>query len=109
MTLTDYEIVLVSIVDEGPPLVETTKMNQQFPINRQGSNKTMMGKAFYHAHFKVISSLDFVQKILENGNTSIEIENSKWKITSLFQTTFFTPGINQIDNFPFSAKVHHLK
>nr|WP_297919768.1 hypothetical protein [uncultured Allomuricauda sp.] len=46
LTLTDYEIVLGSIVDEGPPLVETTKMNQQFPINRQGRNKTMMGQAF---------------------------------------------------------------
>ena len=80
LTLADYEIVSESIVDEGLHLAETTKMNQQFPINRQGRNKTMMGKAFYHAHFKAISSLDFVQKVLENGNTSIEIEieNSKW-------------------------------
>lgn len=77
LTLTDYETE-VGDATNNPPFLGTTKINQEFPINPRGRNKTMMGKAFYHSHLKAIETLESLAKAINNGNTSTTLENNDW-------------------------------
>ncbi|WP_422860115.1 DUF4468 domain-containing protein [Flagellimonas sp. S174] len=78
LTLSSYEIESGDVGEDDLPVVTSSKVNQEFPINPSGRNKTMMGKAFYKSHMRAISLLDKISNAMENGNTSPSLENSDW-------------------------------
>lgn len=76
ITLTEYEKKIVG--GNTPPAYYTMKVAQEYPINVKGVQKTVMTKAFYKAFMRANASLEAVEKAIKEGNTSKEIENSKW-------------------------------
>jgi hypothetical protein len=76
LTLTEYEKKIVG--GDTPPSYFTSKVEDSFPINPKGVQKTVMGKAFYKSHIAAIASLDAVEKSIKEGNTSKDIEKDKW-------------------------------
>jgi hypothetical protein len=77
ITLTDYE---EEIVDEKQHLstYSIVKINQQYPINPEGRQKTMMAKAFYKAFKKINNTVNALDKAIIVGNTSKAIEDMEW-------------------------------
>ncbi|PRX54565.1 uncharacterized protein with TBP-like fold DUF4468 [Flagellimonas meridianipacifica] len=78
VTLSAYEIESGNVGEDDLPLISSSKVNQEFPINPSGRNKTMMGKAFYKSHMRAISLMDKISNALENGNTSPSLEDRDW-------------------------------
>ena len=78
LTLTAYDKEEIATTDGELPLVTTTKINREFPINPAGLNKTMMGKAFYKAHGRATLTLDNLSRAIREGNTSPDLENNDW-------------------------------
>jgi len=76
LTLTDYELEISD--GKSPSTYRTTKVESEYPINQKGYSKTIMGKAFYKTHKRVMASLDNLEKAIKEGNTSSKIENSDW-------------------------------
>lgn len=76
LTLTGYEKKIVG--GDTPPSYSTFKVEESFPINPKGHQRTVMGKAFYKSHMAAIASLDAIEKSIKDGNTSKEIEKDKW-------------------------------
>lgn len=76
VTLIEYE----KKIDGGntPPAYSSPKVEESFPINPKGHQKTVMGKAFYKSHLSAIATLDSIEKTLKEGNTSKELEGDKW-------------------------------
>lgn len=76
ITLTEYEKEIVS--GSTPPSYSTMKVANEYPINENGMQKTVMTKAFYKTYQKAMKTLEGVEKAIIEGNTSKSIENSKW-------------------------------
>lgn len=76
VTLTEYEKKIVG--GNTPPSYSTMKVAQEYPINPDGAQKTVMTKAFYKSFKKANDTLDAVEKAIKEGNTSKAIENSSW-------------------------------
>ncbi|MHA8056790.1 DUF4468 domain-containing protein [Aquirufa nivalisilvae] len=76
VTLSEYEKKIIG--GSSPPTYVTTKVAQEYPINENSGQKTVMTKAFYKAFLKANNSLESIEKAIKEGNTSKEIENSKW-------------------------------
>lgn len=76
VTLTGYEKVISG--GNSPDKHVSTLINQEFPINPDGYNETVMTKAFYKSYKKAITSLDNIEKSIREGNTSKSLENNNW-------------------------------
>ena len=76
LTLTQYDKRIVG--GDTPDSHISLKVEQSFPINPKGNQKTVMGKAFYKSHLAAISTLDNLEKSIKEGNTSKELEKDKW-------------------------------
>ncbi len=76
ISLTDYE---KKTYDGSLLLSHTTiQVAQEYPINPNGGQKTIMTKAFYKSFKKVNESLYAAEKAIKEGNTSKAIENKDW-------------------------------
>ena len=71
ITLTEYS-------EDYKGSLSSTNVSGEFPINKDGSRKNIMGKAFYKSHIKAIASLDLIEKAIKEGTTSKQLENDKW-------------------------------
>lgn len=76
LTLTEYEKKIVG--GNTPPSYATMKVEQEYPINPKGGQKTVMTKAFYKSHKRAMASLDAIEKAIKEGNTSKAIEGENW-------------------------------
>ena len=76
LTLTEYDKKIVG--GNTPDSNSSIKVEESFPINPKGTQKTVMGKAFYKAHLSAIATLDALEKSIKEGNTSKELEGDKW-------------------------------
>jgi len=75
-TLTTYDKKIVG--GDGPPSEISLRVEQSFPINPKGNQKTVMGKVFYKSHLSAILSLDAIEKAIKDGNTSKSLEKDDW-------------------------------
>lgn len=71
-------ITLTEYLEDYKGSLSTTNVSKEFPINKDGSRKNIMGKAFYKSHLRVIETLESIEKAIKEGNTSKQIENDKW-------------------------------
>jgi len=76
LTLTTYDKKIVG--GDGPPSEISLRVEQSFPINPKGNQKTLMGKVFYKSHLSAILSLDAIEKAIKDGNTSKSLEKDDW-------------------------------
>lgn len=76
VTLTEYEKKITG--GNTPPSYSTMKVAQEYPINDQGFQKTVMTKAFYKSYQRAMKTLEATEKAIKEGNTSKAIENSNW-------------------------------
>ena len=76
VTLLQYEKKIVS--RNSAPSYTTTNIAQEYPINPNGANKTIMAKAFYKTFKKANATLENLEKTIKEGSTSKDIENSDW-------------------------------
>lgn len=76
LTLTEYEKKITG--GNTPPSYSTSKVEQEYPINPKGFQKTVMAKAFYKSHKRAESTLEAIEKTIKEGSTSKEIENEDW-------------------------------
>lgn len=76
LTLTEFERKIVG--GNTPPDYSSFAVEKSYPINPDGVQKTVMGKAFYKSHLSAIASLDAIEKSIKEGNTSKELEKDKW-------------------------------
>lgn len=53
-------------------------VNENYPINEKGSQKTIMTKAFYKSYQAVQNSMISIEKAIKDGNTSSNLESQKW-------------------------------
>ncbi len=78
LTLTAYEIEAGNVGEDDLPSITSNLVNREFPLNKKGKSKTMMGKAFYKSHLNAMRLLGEISKAIKEGNTSPEFENSDW-------------------------------
>ena len=76
LTLTEYDKRISG--GNTPDVLSSFKVEQSFPINEKGNQKTVMGKAFYKSHLSAIATLDAIEKSIKDGNTSKALEKDKW-------------------------------
>jgi hypothetical protein len=76
LTLTKYDKRIAG--GNTPDVNISLKVEQSFPINPKGNQKTVMGKAFYKSHLSAIATLNAIEKSIKEGNTSKELEKDKW-------------------------------
>ena len=76
LTLTEYDKRISG--GNTPDALSSVKVEQSFPINKKGYQKTVMGKAFYKSHLSAIGTLDAIEKSIKDGNTSKALEKDKW-------------------------------
>lgn len=76
ISLTAYD----KIVMDGNALVSesTSTVSENYPINSEGGQKTVMSKAFYKSYQAVQNSFLAIEKAIKEGNTSTNIESEKW-------------------------------
>jgi hypothetical protein len=78
VTLTDYELTIISSGTYGGKSLNTVPVSSSYPFNEKGGSKTVMSKAFYKTHQRALKTLDAVEKAIKEGNTSKSIEEDKW-------------------------------
>ncbi|HYK76000.1 MAG TPA: DUF4468 domain-containing protein [Daejeonella sp.] len=57
---------------------KTVKIAEEYPVNLDGNNKSVMAKAFYNSIQQANNTLDAVEMAIKEGNTYKSIENSNW-------------------------------
>jgi len=71
-------ITLSEYLEDYKGSLTSTNVSKEFPINKDGNRKNIMGKAFYKSHIKAIESLDLIEKAIKEGTTSKQLEDDKW-------------------------------
>lgn len=75
LSLTQYEWTSSATY---PPTVGLTDVSSSFPVIPDGRLKNQYGKAFYKSHQRAMETLDAIEKVLREGNTSTQFENDDW-------------------------------
>lgn len=76
ITLNEYEKNVIS--SNSPPLVSFSRVQDEYPINPKGNEKTVMTKASYKSYHAALATLNSLEKAIKEGNTSKSIENKEW-------------------------------
>lgn len=76
LTLTNYD----KIINSGRNGIATTspRIIDEYPINPDGANKNIMGKAFFHSHEAAMKTFASFEKAIREGSTSKVTENGGW-------------------------------
>ena len=76
ISLTRYD---KTVMDGNAFVSESSSaVSENYPINADGGQKTVMSKAFYKSYQAVQNSFSAIEKAIKEGNTSTNIESEKW-------------------------------
>jgi hypothetical protein len=58
--------------------ISLRNIREEYPVNKDGTRKNIMGQAFYESHIRAIASIDAIEKAIKEGSTSKKIEDKEW-------------------------------